>query len=138
MTRSAGDARRPPGTRRVVARPASPTEAASIDPLNWYLRDVTHDPPRVLVVDDMDDIRTLIAINLQLEGFDVRTAVDGAECLEIVEDVAPDVITLDVAMKGLDGFSTAELLRGRKSTAGIPLVIVTARAQGYDRERGAG
>ena len=85
----------------------------------------------------MDDIRTLIAINLQLEGFDVRTAVDGTECLEIVEDVAPDVITLDVAMKGLDGFSTAELLRGRTATARIPLVIVTARAQGYDRERGA-
>jgi DNA-binding response OmpR family regulator len=103
----------------------------------WYLRDVAHDPPRVLVVDDMPDIRALISINLELEGFEVRTAGDGAECLEIVDDVCPDVITLDVAMKGLDGFSTAAVLRRRRSTAGIRLVMVTARAQGFDRARGA-
>jgi CheY-like chemotaxis protein len=96
-----------------------------------------HDPPRVLVVDDMPDIRELISINLRLEGFEVSTAGDGAECLEIVDEVAPDVITLDVAMKGLDGFSTAEELRQRQSTAGIRLVMVTALAQGYDLERGA-
>jgi DNA-binding response OmpR family regulator len=49
---------------------------------------VAHDPPVVLVVEDTADIRALIAINLQLEGFDVRTAVDGAECLAIVDEVA--------------------------------------------------
>jgi DNA-binding response OmpR family regulator len=91
----------------------------------------------VLVVDDMAEIRALISINLELEGFEVRTAEDGMECLEMVDDVAPDLITLDVAMKGLDGFSTAVVLRQRASTAGIPLVIVTARAQGFDLQRGA-
>jgi DNA-binding response OmpR family regulator len=98
---------------------------------------VPHDPPRILVVDDRDDIRSLIAINLELEGFDVVTAADGQECLDVVEDVGPDLITLDVAMPTLDGFTTAARLRERPATAHIPIVIVTARAQGFDLARGA-
>jgi CheY-like chemotaxis protein len=98
---------------------------------------VPHDPPRVLVVDDVADIRDLISINLELEGFEVTTAEDGDECLAIVSDVQPDLITLDVAMPVLDGFSTAERLRGSTGTADIPLVMVTARAQGFDLARGA-
>jgi DNA-binding response OmpR family regulator len=89
-----------------------------------------------LVVDDMADIRTLISINLELEGFEVSTAQDGSECLEMVREVAPDLITLDVAMHGLDGFSTAARLRECACTAGIPLVMVTARTQPTDRQRG--
>ena len=102
----------------------------------WYRRGVPHRPPRVLVVEDVEDIRDLISINLSLEGFDVSTAEDGASCLEVVDEVAPDVITLDVAMPRLDGFSTAERLRARPETAGIPLIIVSARAQGTDQRRG--
>jgi DNA-binding response OmpR family regulator len=98
---------------------------------------VRHDPPRILVVDDREDIRSLIAINLELEGFDVVTAVDGQECLDVVEALTPDLITLDVAMPTLDGFSTAARLRARGETAHIPIVIVTARAQGFDLARGA-
>jgi DNA-binding response OmpR family regulator len=98
---------------------------------------VVHDPPRVLVVDDVADIRALISINLELEGFDVATAGDGYECLAIVDSVEPDVITLDVAMPELDGFTTAARLRDRAATASIPLVMVTARAQGFDLARGA-
>src|SRR5579884_1075782 len=48
---------------------------------------------RVLVVDDDEVIRQLIAVNLQLEGFDVETAVDGQDCLERVTEIDPDVIT---------------------------------------------
>ena len=53
---------------------------------------------RVLVVDDDEVIRRLIAVNLQLEGFEVSTAVDGQDCLDKVADIAPAVITLDVMM----------------------------------------
>jgi DNA-binding response OmpR family regulator len=98
---------------------------------------VPHDPPRVLVVDDVADIRALISINLEFEGFDVTTAGNGAECLAMVADVEPDLITLDAAMPVLDGFSTAALLRQNLKTSTIPLVMVTARAQGYDLARGA-
>ncbi len=81
---------------------------------------------RVLVVDDSKVIRQLIRVNLELEGFEVVTAADGAECLEIVERVRPDVITLDVAMPRLDGLRTAERLRADERTRGIPLAIVSA------------
>jgi CheY-like chemotaxis protein len=91
---------------------------------------------RVLVVDDDEVIRQLIAVNLTLEGFDVVTAVDGRECLEKVAEVAPDVITLDVMMPRLDGWVTATQLRRNPETAGIKVVLITARAQEDDRDRG--
>jgi DNA-binding response OmpR family regulator len=92
---------------------------------------------RVLVVDDSDSIRALIALNLELDGFDVHQAHDGQECLDVVADVQPDVITLDVAMPRLDGFAAAATLRNRADTSHIPIVMVTARAQGADLSRGA-
>ena len=72
------------------------------------LTGVTHGLGRVLVVDDDEVIRRLIAVNLQLEGFDVETAVDGQDCLERVSEIDPDVITLDVMMPRLDGWATAD------------------------------
>ena len=93
-------------------------------------------PVRVLVVEDNDVIRDLIVVNLQLEGFDVRSAGDGMAALEAVTEWRPDVITLDVVMPRLGGFETLERLRADDSTAAIPVVIVTARAQAADRSRG--
>lgn len=89
------------------------------------------------MVDDSDTIRALIALNLELEGFDVHQAHDGQECLEVVPTLRPDVITMDVAMPRLDGFTAATRLRNDPDTAGIPIVMVTARAQGSDLQRGA-
>jgi len=91
---------------------------------------------RVLVVDDDEVIRQLIAVNLTLEGFEVVTAVDGRECLEKVAEVNPDVITLDVMMPRLDGWVTATQLRRNPDTSGIKVVLITARAQEDDRDRG--
>jgi DNA-binding response OmpR family regulator len=92
--------------------------------------------PRVLVVDDSSPIRDLIVVNLELEGFDVRSAADGMEGLEVLAGWRPDVVTLDVVMPRLDGFATLARLRGEPATADIPVLIVTARAQAADRERG--
>ncbi|WP_345438097.1 response regulator transcription factor [Actinoallomurus vinaceus] len=91
---------------------------------------------RVLVVDDDEVIRQLIAVNLQLEGFEVVTAVDGQDCLDRVRDIAPDVITLDVMMPRLDGWVTAIKLRDDPLTRGIKVVMITARAQEHDIRRG--
>src|SRR5246127_5976997 len=83
------------------------------------LTGVTHGLGRVLVVDDDEVIRRLIAVNLQLEGFEVFTAVDGQDCLDKVADIKPDVITLDVMMPRLDGWVTATQLRRNPGTAGL-------------------
>jgi len=93
--------------------------------------------PRVLVVDDSDNIRFLIALNLELEGFEIFQARDGQECLDLVGEVRPDVVTLDVAMPRLDGFATAVRLRKRRDTKGLKIVMITASAQGSDLARGA-
>jgi DNA-binding response OmpR family regulator len=97
---------------------------------------VTQGLGRVLVVDDDEVIRQLIAVNLTMEGFDVLTAVDGRDCLDKVTDISPDVITLDVMMPRLDGWVTATQLRKNPETAGIKVVLITARAQEDDRSRG--
>ena len=81
---------------------------------------------RVLVVDDNKVIRQLIRVNLELEGFEVVTAADGAECLEIVHSVRPDVVTLDLVMPRLDGVRTASLLRADPRTRRIGIVMVSA------------
>ncbi|MFJ3087179.1 response regulator [Streptomyces sp. NPDC086838] len=80
----------------------------------------------MLVVDDNKVIRQLIRVNLELEGFEVVTAGDGAECLDLVHRVRPDVITLDVVMPRLDGLQTASRLRSDPRTGHLPLAIVSA------------
>jgi CheY-like chemotaxis protein len=91
---------------------------------------------RVLVVDDDEVIRQLIAVNLTLEGFDVATAVDGQDCLDKVTAIGPDVITLDIMMPRLDGWVTAMELRKNPDTSHVKVVLITARAQDDDRSRG--
>jgi DNA-binding response OmpR family regulator len=90
----------------------------------------------VLVVDDDEVIRQLIAVNLTLEGFDVDTAVDGQDCLDKVTTISPDVITLDIMMPRLDGWVTAMELRKNPETSHVKVVLITARAQDDDRSRG--
>ncbi len=80
----------------------------------------------MLVVDDNKVIRQLIRVNLELEGIEVVTAADGAECLEIVHQVRPDVITLDVVMPQLDGVRTAARLRADQLTRHLPIAIISA------------
>ncbi len=106
-------------------------------PEDATLTRVTQVLGRVLVVDDDEVIRRLIAVNLQLEGFDVETAVDGQDCLNKVTEIDPDVITLDVMMPRLDGWETAVQLRKSPETAHIKVVLITARAQEDDKTRGS-
>jgi CheY-like chemotaxis protein len=88
-------------------------------------------------VDDNKVIRQLIRVNLELEGFEVVTAADGVECLDVVHQVRPDVVTLDVVMPRLDGLRTAARLRADPRTRNLPLAIVSAGTQ-YEVESGFG
>jgi CheY-like chemotaxis protein len=91
---------------------------------------------RVLVCDDTEQIRRLIRINLELDGYEVVEAVDGQEALDILQDMTqplPDVITLDVIMPRRDGWWTVSTIRADPRLAPIPIVMVTASAQAEDR-----
>jgi CheY-like chemotaxis protein len=91
---------------------------------------------RVLVVDDDDVIRQLITVNLELEGFDVVTAFDGQDALDKVKDAGVSVVTLDVMMPRVDGWEAAARLRNDPDTAHIKVVLLSARAQEADLQRG--
>lgn len=104
-------------------------------PVRTYSRVVPGVSGRVLVVDDNKVIRQLIRVNLELEGLEVVTAADGAECLDVVHQVRPDLITLDVVMPRLDGLRTAASLRADPRTRDLPLAIVSACTQ-YEIDSG--
>ncbi|MFJ5775738.1 response regulator [Streptomyces sp. NPDC093094] len=86
-------------------------------------------------MDDNKVIRQLIRVNLELEGLEVVTAADGAECLDVVHEVRPDVVTLDVVMPRLDGLRTAARLRADPRTRDLPVAIVSGCTQ-YEVETG--
>ena len=93
-------------------------------------------PIKVLVVDDDEVIRQLISINLEMEGYEVLEAVDGQDGVEKAKTFQPAVMTLDVMMPRLDGWGAAEALRADPETAGIKIILLTARAQAADVTRG--
>jgi CheY-like chemotaxis protein len=90
----------------------------------------------VLVVDDDDVIRQLITVNLELEGFEVVTAFDGQDALDKVKEADVSVVTLDVMMPRVDGWEAAARLRSDPETAHIKVVLLSARAQEADLQRG--
>jgi CheY-like chemotaxis protein len=94
-------------------------------------------PTRVMVVDDDPVIRQLIAMNLELEGYEVHAAADGAEALEVAQSVHPAVATIDVMMPVMDGLEAAAALRADPRTSSVRVCLVTARAQAADRQRAA-
>ena len=91
---------------------------------------------RVLVIDDEAPIRLLCRVNLEAEGMEVLEAADGPTGLEEARRERPDVILLDVMMPALDGWRVAEHLLDDPSTAEIPIIFLTARAEFRDRARG--
>jgi putative two-component system response regulator len=87
----------------------------------------------VLVVDDMDSNRRLLARLLAAEGYQVHTAQDGDEALARVAECHPDVILMDVRMPHRDGFSACSVLKGQPDTRLVPVVLMTGAAERADR-----
>lgn len=90
----------------------------------------------VLAVDDDQVIRGLLEVNLEMEGHDVVTAVDGQDALDKVAAKRPDLILLDVMMPTVNGWQVAERLKGDPATASIPIVFLSARAMEADVRKG--
>jgi CheY-like chemotaxis protein len=82
---------------------------------------------KVLLVDDEDMLRKVMKDLLEREGYNVVEARDGVEALDQVDRHGPDIIVLDLNLPGLDGYGVLSHLRSRPATAGIPVVVLTAR-----------
>lgn len=92
--------------------------------------------PVVLVADDDEDIRALVAFRLERVGYRVLTAVDGAEALSLAVERRPDLALLDLSMPKLDGFEVTRCIRREDGIGRMPVILLTARAQEADVARG--
>jgi DNA-binding response OmpR family regulator len=90
----------------------------------------------VLAADDDEDILALIAFRLERSGYTVILARDGEEALALARDERPDLAVLDVMMPKLDGFELTRRLRTDEATSRMPIILLTARAQDADVQRG--
>ncbi len=82
---------------------------------------------KVLLVDDEDSLRKVIKELLERDGYVVAEARDGAQALDQIDRVGPDIIVLDLNMPGLDGYGVLSHLRSRPATADIPVIVLTAK-----------
>lgn len=86
----------------------------------------------ILVVEDEDDVLELLRFHLTREGFSVATATRGEDGLKAVAQKRPDLILLDLMLPGLSGFEVCRQLKNDPKTAGIPIVMVTAKSEEAD------
>jgi DNA-binding response OmpR family regulator len=94
------------------------------------------DRPVVLVADDDDDIRDLVAFRLDRAGYEVLRAGDGQQALDLAREHHPDLAVLDVMMPKLTGYDVTRELRANQETSRIPVILLTARVQEADVARG--
>jgi len=87
----------------------------------------------ILTADDDPQLLRLVARNLEFEDYDVLTASDGKQALEMIETHSPDAVLLDVMMPQMDGFMVCQRVREFSS---VPIILVTARGQDQDKVRG--
>jgi len=87
----------------------------------------------ILVVDDEQDIVDLISYNLSKEGYEVATASNGTDAVELAQRLRPDLVILDIMMPGLDGFEVCRTLRQDPSMQSTAIVFLTAKAGEIDQ-----
>ena len=89
--------------------------------------------PRILIVDDSEDNRDVLARRLQRRGFDVTQAAGGKQGVDQASSDLPDLILMDMNMPELDGWEATRMIRQQGSN--VPIIAITAHAMAGDRER---
>src|SRR5262245_7976735 len=87
----------------------------------------------VLVVEDEPDIRRLVVLHLERDGFRCRPAANGLDALGEAKASVPDLIVLDLMLPGLDGLEVCRRLRSDTGTSGLPIIMLTAKSDEVDR-----
>ena len=91
---------------------------------------------KILVVEDEEAISVLLKYNLTAEGFEVTVVDDGDEVLSVAAELEPDIILLDWMLPNVSGIEICRQLRAGVGTRGVPVIMLTARAEEEDRLRG--
>lgn len=90
---------------------------------------------KILLIEDNEMNRDMLARRLQRRGFEVVVAVDGTQGLALAETEAPDAILMDMSLPGLDGWEATRRLKRAPTTRSIPVIALTAHAMSSDRDR---
>jgi DNA-binding response OmpR family regulator len=91
---------------------------------------------KILIAEDEKDIRELVAFTLRFAGFDVITATNGLEAVEVATESLPDLILMDVRMPKMTGYQACEKLKEQEVTRNIPVVFLSAKGQESEIEQG--
>jgi len=90
----------------------------------------------IAVVDDEPDILKLVTVNLEKAGYSARGFTSAGSFLESLDVERPELLVLDLMLPDQDGFEVCRLLRANQAYSGIPVIMLTARTQEYDKVRG--
>ena len=85
------------------------------------------EPKKILVADDEEQLALAVKIRFQAKGYQVLTAGDGRQALELIAQQQPDLVILDILMPGMDGYSCLREINRRYGRGKLPVVILTAR-----------
>lgn len=91
---------------------------------------------RILIVDDEPNIVLSLEYLMKKEGFEVLTAVNGEEALQLIEKDPPDLILLDIMIPKLDGYEVCQSVRADPDCDGIRIIMLTAKGRAVEREKG--
>jgi len=91
---------------------------------------------KILAVDDEKDILELVSYNLRKEGFEVATSENGEDALKLINKYRYDLIILDLMLPGIQGIDFCKLLKHSDETAGIPVMMLTAKSEEMDKVLG--
>lgn len=100
------------------------------------MTDAAHAPVQILVIEDEDDIRNLVVMNLKRAGFDVMSAGNGTDGLSLLRAHRPPVLLLDLMLPDMSGEEICAILRKDPETKGTYVIMVTARTEEQDRIAG--
>ena len=92
--------------------------------------------PKILVIDDEQNIQKLVKVNLAARGYQVLAAADGEEGLKLAQLEHPDLILLDLMMPGISGWDVLTALKAGQKLQETPVIIITASARKGEEERG--
>lgn len=93
-----------------------------------------HERPTIMVVEDFEDTREMIALELRHEGYDVVEVADGLSAVEMVKRRCPSLVLMDLSLPGRDGLSTAYRMRELEAMCRVPIVACTAHESALHRE----
>jgi DNA-binding response OmpR family regulator len=92
--------------------------------------------PKILVAEDEPDIRELIVFSLRFAGFDVVTAVDGEQAVQMALQEKPDLVMLDVRMPRMTGYEACAEIKKTDELKGVPVIMLSAKGQHAEIEAG--